>query len=259
MLEALKRHWPEYLMEAAGLGFFMISAGFFGTVLEYPGSPINQAISSPLLRRLLMGIAMGLTLITIVYSPWGKQSGAHLNPSFTLTFYRLGKVNGWDTFFYVVSQFVGGIVGVLLIAALLGSSLREPPVNHVVTAGSFGVIVAFVAEVIISFFLMLMVLNITNRKNLNRFTGLFAGALVATYITLEAPFSGMSMNPARTLGSAFPAQYWTDIWIYFIAPTLGMLMAAEVYVRAKGLRSVLCAKYNHENNKRCIFRCNYGM
>ena len=92
VINALRQHWPEYLMEAAGLGMFMISACLFGTLLEYPGSPVHNAIADPMLRRVLMGFAMGLTAIGIIYSPWGKQSGAHINPSITMTFFRLGKI-----------------------------------------------------------------------------------------------------------------------------------------------------------------------
>ena len=101
MTDALKHHWPEYLMEAACLGLFMVSAFTFGTILEHPASLVHQAIPNPLLRRFLMGLAMGSTAIGIIYSPWGKQSGAHINPSTTLTFFRLGKVATWDAIFYV--------------------------------------------------------------------------------------------------------------------------------------------------------------
>lgn len=86
---ALREHWPEYLMEAWGLGTFMVSAGLFATLLEYPGSPVREAIENADLRRGLMGLAMGLTAIAIIYSPWSKQSGAHINPVVTLTFWRL--------------------------------------------------------------------------------------------------------------------------------------------------------------------------
>ncbi len=141
MIDALKQHWPEYLIEAACLGIFMISACTFGVLFEYPSSPVHP--------------------------------------------------------------------------------------NH-------SVAVAFVAETIITFIQMAVVLNVSNRVNISRYTGLFAGALVATYISIEAPFSGMSMNPARSFGSAAVAQTcqaWRILWIYFIAPPLGMLLAAEVYLR----------------------------
>jgi aquaporin Z len=94
--EAMRKHWPEYLMEAWGLGTFMVSAGLVTTLLEYPHSPIEQAIGSPDLRRVLIGLAMGFTAIAIIYSPWGKRCGAHLNPAVTLTFLRLGKIKALD-------------------------------------------------------------------------------------------------------------------------------------------------------------------
>jgi len=92
MADALRHHWPEYVIEAAGLGLFMVSAFMFGALLEHPASLAHQAIPDPLARRFLMGLAMGATAVGIIYSPWGKQSGAHINPSVTLTFLRLGKI-----------------------------------------------------------------------------------------------------------------------------------------------------------------------
>jgi aquaporin Z len=259
VLQSLKRHWPEYLMEAAGLGIFMISAGVLGTILEYPGSPVHQVIADPFLRRILMGTVMGLTAIGIIYSPWGKQSGAHINPSVTLTFFRLGKIEPWDALFYVAGQFAGGVAGVVLVALALGPSFTDPPVTYVATfPGPGGPAIAYLAEFVISFALMFVVLVTTNTGGLARHTGLFAGVLVALYITVEAPISGMSMNPARTFGSALPAQLWQGLWIYFTAPPIGMLLAAETYLRSIGPRGAICAKLHHHNDKRCIFRCGYG-
>lgn len=257
-MNSLRRHYPEYLMEAAGLGLFMLSAAIVTALLEHPDSLIRQIISDPLLRRFMIGIAMGLTAIALIYSPWGKQSGAHLNPVVTLTFFRLGKVRLSDALFYVIAQFIGGWLGILLAARILREAIVHPSVNYVVTVpGSRGAIVAFLAELIISFGVMITILTVSNTANLSRFTGIFAGVLVATYITLEAPLSGMSMNPARTLASAIPAENWTAIWIYFTAPLLGMLMAAEVYLHLRGRAAVRCAKLHHHNHKRCIFHCGY--
>lgn len=259
MRKAVAQHWPEYLMEAAGLGVFMISACVFAAVLEHPGSPVHRAIAEPAFRRLLMGIAMGGTAIGIIYSPWGKQSGAHLNPGVTLTFFRLGKIAPWDALFYVIAQFSGGLAGVLLVAAILRQRVAHPAVNYVATVpGPWGEGAAFLAELAISSGLMSVVLAASNTDRLARYTGLFAGALVAAYIALEAPISGMSMNPARTVASALPSNTWTALWIYVTAPPLGMLLASEAYRRATGGHRVLCAKLNHRNDKRCIFRCGFG-
>lgn len=253
-MDSLSRHWPEYLMEAAGLGVFMMSAFTFGVAIEHPASPIRQAVADPLGRRLLMGIAMGLTAIAIIYSPWGKQSGAHINPSVTLAFVRLGKVKAWDGFFYVGAQFLGGLTGALIASALLSMWVSHPTVNYVVTEpGVFGVRAAIFGEMTISFILMFVVLTVSNIPRLHRWTGFCAGILVAIYITFEAPISGMSMNPARTLASALPARHWQALWLYFIAPVFGMFLAAETYTRIRGAGRVACAKLHHQNDKRCIF------
>jgi aquaporin Z len=259
MLTAVRRHWPEYLMEGGGLAIFMISAALFGTVLEHPESSLRAALTWAPGRRVLMGVCMGLTAVGIIHSPWGKQSGAHLNPAVTITFFRLGKLPAWDAVFYVVAQFVGGAGGLVLAALVLGSRLGDPAVNYVVTApGSLGAWVALLAEFAISMGLMTAVLVTSNSTGLSRFTGLVAGTLVALYITFEAPLSGMSMNPARTTASALSAQVWSALWIYFVAPPLGMLLAAEAYVRWNGARAVRCAKLHHVNDRRCIFRCGYA-
>ncbi|MGE0682921.1 MAG: MIP/aquaporin family protein [Candidatus Binatia bacterium] len=245
-------------MEGAELGLFMISACLFVALLEYPASPIHHVLPHPTLRRVLIGVAMGITAILIIYSPIGQRSGAHFNPAVTLAFWRLGKVETWDTVFYTLFQFIGGTLGVLISALLLGMVITDSTVNYAVTIpGPDGVWIAFIAEFIISFILMSMVLRVSNTKHLGRFTGVFAGIMVATYISLEAPYSGMSMNPARTFASAFPAQLWTAWWVYFTAPPLGMLLAAELYLRQHSVYKVFCAKLHHHNNKRCIFRCNW--
>lgn len=248
----LRHHWPEYLMEGGLLGAFMVSACLFGVLYEFPNSPVRQAISSNLIRRMLMGASMGLTAVAIIYSPWGKQSGAHINPSVTFTFFRLGKIKAFDAFFYICAQFIGSAIGVVLVALFFMKQLADPAVRYVATVpGKYGLLVAFVAEVVITFVLMTTILQVSNSSRFANFTGLFAGLLVATYISFEAPFSGMSMNPARSFGSGFSAGIWTGFWIYLTAPLVGMLSAAEVYVRSHN--TVKCCKLHHDNDKRCIF------
>jgi aquaporin Z len=252
--ESLRSHWPEYLMEGSLLGAFMVSACAFGALYEFPGSPVRQAIGSAFLRRLLMGLSMGLTAAIIIYSPWGKQSGAHTNPSTTLTFFRLGKIRGWDAFFYALAQFTGAVLGVFFVARFLGRTVSDPAVRYVATVpGSHGPWVALLSEFLITLVLMTVILHVSNHHRFARYTGLCAGMLVATYITLEAPFSGMSMNPARTFGSAFPSGIWEGFWIYLTAPPLGMLTAAEFYLWREGRATVKCCKLHHDNDKRCIF------
>jgi len=256
--KALRHHWPEYLIEAAGLGMFMISACVFTVFLMHPASPAAHWIADPVWKRAVIGIAMGLTAIALIYSPWGVRSGAHFNPSVTIAFLRLGKMAPGDAFFYIVSQFTGAVAGVLIAVVFLSPWISDAHVNYAVTSpGPHGAGAALVSEFAISFLLMTTVLVTSNNKRLAAFTGLFAGILVATYITIEAPLSGMSMNPARTFGSALPAHMWKGWWIYFTAPPAGMLTAAAIYVKLAGAHKVICAKLHHGAGARCIFRCGY--
>ena len=251
------KHLPEYLMEAAELGLFMFSACAFTVLLFHPSSPVAQTIHDGVLRRLVMGIAMGATAIAIIFSPIGKRSGAHFNPAVTWTYFRLGKIRASDAAFYTLFQFAGGIAGIMIASLTLGTLVSHQSVNYATTLpGAGGPIVAFAAEICISFILMSVVLAVSNTKRLARWTGIFAGGLIAAYITIESPISGMSMNPARTFSSAFGAHVWMSLWIYFVAPPVGMLLAAEVYRRLNA-GVIVCAKLHHHNDKRCIFRCNF--
>jgi aquaporin Z len=121
---------------------------------------------------------------------------------------------------------------VAIAALFLGRFIAAPQVNYAVTVpGVGGVAAAFGAELFMAALLMTTVLATSNRPRLARWTTWLVGLLIACYIVLFAPISGFSINPARTTGSAVFAQVWTSVWVYFTAPLLGMLGAAEVYAR----------------------------
>lgn len=231
MIKAFKKNWPVYFIEAWGLATFMISAVLFTIIVEHPDLPVRQSFDgSPMLRRLFIGVAMGLTAIGIIYSPWGKKSGAHLNPAVTLSFLRLKKISNQDAFFYIMFQFIGGYLGVLLFKILLYSYTSSTWVNYAVTIpGPLGWFGAMLLEALLAFTLFMTILFASNNQKFASLTGVFAGIWLAIFITFEAPFSGMSINPARTFASALPANIWTHVWIYFASPVAGMLLAAEVY------------------------------
>ena len=251
--------WREYAIEAALLATFMMSAVGFAALLEYPDSPIRQALPSAALRRSLMGVAMGLTAAAIIYSPWGRRSGAHINPSITLTYLRLRKISSRDATFYVAAQFLGAIAGLTAAAAMLPGIAGSRQVNYVATVpGSSGVVAAFVAEAAISFGMAAMILTVSNTRRLSRFTGVLAACLVALYISVESPISGMSMNPARSFAPAIAAGSLRTWWLYIVAPLTGMLGAAEIYIRRHGHGAVLCAKLQHGTDGACHFHCLYG-
>jgi aquaporin Z len=249
-------HWREAAIDGLLLGAFMVSAGAFGTLLYSPASPF--AAGPPLARDLGMGLAMGLTAAAIFYSRAGQRSGAHLNPAVTLAFLRLGKIAPRDAVAYWVAQPVGGALGVVAVGALLGESFTAPPVASVATLpGRWGAGAAFAAELVMTFALFSVVLALSNDRRRMRWTGAAAATLVGLFVAFEYPVSGMSLNPARTFASALPAGRWTGFWIYLMAPALGMLAAAELFVRRRGLAAVLCAKLHHTERHECIFRCGF--
>jgi aquaporin Z len=254
-------HWWHYLIEAWGLGTFMVVAGSFAIALSRAPEPLASTIAAhPIVGRLIFGVAMGVTAMAIVYSSWGARSGAHLNPSLTLTFAWLGKIEPVDAVGYVIAQFVGGAAGFTVVWLIAGSALTDPPVRGIVTRpGAQGPIVAFAGELTIAFILMTVVLIVSNAEpRIARFTGVAAAICVATFITVEAPISGMSLNPARTTASALIAHDWTDVGIYYTAPLLGMLAAAAIYASRRGGAAVRCARLNHTGTSPCIFRCGYA-
>lgn len=256
MLDALRSHWPEYLIEVALLGIFMISACVVVVVLQHPRSAIGPILKTPHAKRFAIGVLMGLTAVALIYSPWGQRSGAHMNPGMTLTFLVLGKMQGTDAAFYIAAQFLGGCLGVWLARLALGGLVAHESVNFAATVpGRHGLRAAWVAEFVIAFVMMTMVLWSTNYAETAPYTGILAGVLVAAFITVAAPFSGMSMNPARTLASAIPARAFRGLWVYFTAPPLAMLSAAGVYMSISGREGVYCAKVNHAGHERCIFNC----
>lgn len=238
IIETLKDNWPNYAIEAWCLGTFMVSACTFGVLLFHSASPVAEL--SAMSKNALMGLAMGATAVGIIVSPWGKRSGAHFNPAVTLTFLRLGKIAGRDAFFYIISHFVGGFVGVLISWLILGGLLADSMVNFVATVpGGMGGTVAFVAEMLISFVMMLTILFASHSARFTHLTPLLAGALLAIYITFESPISGTSLNPARTFATAAISGNWTGWWIYFLAPPIAMLAAGEVFIKTKATRGAV--------------------
>ena len=255
-MSTIREHWPEYLIEAGCLATFMVSAAFFATLLYHPVSPLAGLIESPTLRRVPMGIAMALTAIAIIYSRFGQRSGAHMNPAVTLAFLRLGRVRPPIAAGYIVAQFLGGGAGIAIAVVLLAGLPADPSVNYVATTpGPAGPMIAALAETTISFLLMSTVLVVSSHPATAPYTGLAAGTLVALYITFEDPLSGMSMNPARSLGPALLSGRTEHLWVYFTAPVVGMGLAADLFARFHSAAARGCAKLHHPPHGPCIFRC----
>jgi aquaporin Z len=219
-----------YIQEAVGLGIFMVSACFFSGLLFGRNGCFVSSFSA-VIRQSILGLMMGLTALFIFYSPLTSPSGSHINPAVTLAFFRVGKMNRWDAFFYIIFQFIGGTLTVYIMAALMGENLTAAPLHDVVTIpGKYGIVTAAVTELTIAFIMMSMVLFTADHLVLKKYSRIFAGVLVCIFVIIAGPISGFGMNPARSFSSALPSNVWTSFWIYLIMPLAGMLAAAEVYL-----------------------------
>ncbi len=238
MLETFKRHWREYLMEALGLAGFVFVAGLLTVFLEHPDFPMMQSSfggeESAVWRRVPLGIIMGAYISLVVYL-FGEKSGAHINPATTWAFFRLGKINFADSVFYTISQFAGAVAAALALKFWLGLWFAHPLINFGATAPKppHGSMSALIAEFIISFVLMFTVLIVISSERLEKYAAPVSGVLIALYLIFELPFSGMSLNPARSFAAALAGNKWEHLWIYFVAPPLAMLVAAEIFTRIK--------------------------
>lgn len=208
----------------------MLGASIITTQLRYKEAWLHGVIPDPFAQLATLGLLMSFVVAAIIYTPWGNKSGAHINPAVTLAMWRLGKIDAHDALFYIFSQFVGGIVAVQIAGLLLGRGYTKVGTNYVMTQpGPAGVGAAFIAEWIISFVLMMVLLWALSDEKREKFAGLMIAVLLGFYLAVEEPFSGMSLNPARSFASAFAAREWKDLWIYFVAPISAMLAAAELF------------------------------
>lgn len=239
MKAAFRMNRRHYLQEALGLGIFMVSACFFSAMLFSEKSSWYHFFPGFMLKNVIMGLMMGITALFIFNSPWTAPSGSHINPAVTLTFLRLDKMCRYDALFFIIFQCIGGTAAVYIMQWLMGGILTDAPVRSAITVpGKPGTAWALVTEFMIAFITMSMVLFTSANDKLKKYTRLFAGCLVCTWVIVAGPISGFGMNPARSFASALPANTWTASWIYMFVPVAGMLTAAECYllIRKKSCR-----------------------
>lgn len=229
---AIKMNYKLYLMEAFGLSIFMISACFFAGELWHTGAILNLIFKASLEKNLVMGVAMGLTALCIFYSPLTAPSGAHINPAVTLAQLYLGNISLLNALFYIIFQFAGGLIGVLVMSSLIGTVLTAAPVGYVATVPGEGIspFEAAGCELLIGFVMMTMVLNVS-KSTLKKYTRVFAACLVSVYVFFAGPISGFGMNPARSFASALPSHNFNSFWIYLFCPVISMFTAAWLYKR----------------------------
>ena len=256
-LETLRRHWPEYLVEAGFLAIFLLAAGVASSWILSPASPGAGALPDPALRRLIAGAVVGLVLMAMIYSPWGRRSGTHLNPAITLAYLRLGKIGQWDALFYILAQVAGGVAAVAVLrsdAPWLGAT---SPSLLSVSIGPATPWWSLATELVLSGTAMLLILFTSNHARWFRWTGVLVGLLMTAIVASAAPLSDFGMNLARLLAVDAFGDLANVNWLNLLPPLLGMQLAVEAYRLFTGRSQVLCAKLAHNTHGKCIFRCQH--
>lgn len=222
-----------YGMEFLGLFGFVLIAGLVSIFLEHPDMPVMQTSlkHEPLLRRIPLGIVLGLYIL-IISKAFGKKSGAMVNPAVTWAMYRQGNINLTDVVWYTVAQFAGAVAAAELLKLTLYKWFSHPNIHFGITKPipPHASQNAWMAEFFIAFVTMAVILFFSSLKKLEKKLPVAMGILIALFLIFELPYSGMSMNPARSFAGALAANKWEHLWIYFAAPIPAMLLAGELFL-----------------------------
>jgi len=224
----MKIPWTLFAAEFLGTAI-LVGVGVSFVILDFgTGSPVVGLVPDPGLRRALTGLLFGSTGALIAYSEIGKESGAHINPVVTLAFWLRGTVAKTQALGYMLFQCLGAVVGAipLLLWGRTGGSIAY---GATVPGRGYPVWAALAGEIVTTFALVFLLFFFIGHRRLRRFTPLLFPALYALMVFAEAPVSGTSTNPARTLGPAVVSGQWTAWWVYWLGPTLGALIGVAVH------------------------------
>ena len=205
----------KYLAELIGT-FALVFCGTGAIIVneEIPGSVTHVGIA----------VTFGLIVMAMIYA-LGEKSGAHINPAVTIAFAVNGNFPVKEVLPYIISQLAGALAASAVLKLLFPSSVL---LGATIPSGSN--MQSFVMECILSFFLMLVIINVARGS---KEQGLFAGIAIGSVVLLEAMFAGpvcgASMNPARSLGPAIVSGEMKQVWIYITAPVLGAITAIIIY------------------------------
>jgi aquaporin Z len=254
-----RTHLYEYLAELVGTAL-LVCIGFSTGAVIFGTSLVSHWLPGTGPRLFLAGLCFGGGGTLVTLSPLGRRSGAHLNPSVTITFFLLNRMHRRDFVGYLAAQFAGAAVGAVLAALVATQALRA--IHFDLTRPGTGVHLwqAMLTEFIATGLLIGTILLFVSFQRTARLTPFAVWLLVATLVWQTARISGTSLNPARSFGSAVLAWFWQDQWIYFVAPSLAGVVVALGYRWIVGEQHLVTAKLFHpfSHTLRCHFRdCNF--
>ena len=244
--------WQPLFSELAGTASLLL-AGLSLVILMFgAGSPFGRALPNDWSRRMVTGFLFGTVGALIALSPVGKESGAHINPAVTLAFWLMGKLDSRIALGYVIAQLAGGILGCLPLLAW-GSMGRSVAFGATVPGEGYTTQTVVIGEAITTFALIAGLCVFLGFRKLRPFTPAMIPFLYALMVPLEAPVSGTSTNPARSLGPAIISGQWQGWWIYWVGPLIGTFLA--ILACSFLARRIEVAKlYHFESDRRRMFR-----
>jgi aquaporin Z len=251
--------WSVFLSELVGTGLLVL-VGLSFVILNFgEGSPVVRAIPDAGYRRAMTGFLFGSTGALIALSPVGKESGAHINPVVSMAFWLMGKLQPLHALGYVVAQLIGAVLGALPLLAW-GAMGRSVSFGATQPGTQFGAGWAVLGEVATTLGLIAGLFFFLRHKRLRAFTPALFPFLYALMVFLEAPVSGTSTNPARSLGPAAISGAWQGYWVYWIGPVAGALLgvAAFRYTWLRRLEIEVAKLYHFEHDRHGIFGLESG-
>src|SRR5450755_875816 len=200
--------------------------GTFGLVFAGCGAIMIDGISHGQITHVGVGLVFGLIITVMIYA-FGHISGAHLNPAVTLAFVLVRHFPLKRLIGYWMAQLAGAILAAACLRFLLGNVAH---LGATIPAGDGGAWQSFGLEVLLTFFLMLVIMAMaTDTRAVGQSAALAIGATVGLEALFAGPISGASMNPARSLAPALLSGTWIGQWVYLLAPLLGAVLGAYVY------------------------------
>jgi aquaporin Z len=212
-----------WVAEAVGTALLVLAIVLAVALSVAAGSPLAEALPGPGARFLAVGILVAPFVAALALSPVGRASGAHLNPAVTLAFWVLGRLSPRDLAGYIAAQLAGGLAGAAAGRALIPGAAWES-IGGTVTHPGVPAVAAFALEAGMTALLLVVILTFTSSVRLARLTPLAIVPVLTAIIWLGSPWTGASINPARSEGPAIAFGDFADLWLYLMAPSIAAVV-----------------------------------
>ncbi len=193
--------------------------GTYALIFCGPGAVVINDLTNGSMGHVGIAITFGLIVMAMIFS-FGSLSGAHINPAVTIAFALTDRFKKSDLVPYIIAQLAGALLAAATLKFLFPS---HPHLGSTLPQGSE--MQSFVLEIILTFFLMLVILFVSQNKETSQYTAIAVGGTVLLEAMFAGPICGASMNPARSIGPALVSGELTSLWLYIVAPIIGAVLA----------------------------------